>query len=495
MADVGNLPVEVSGLVGRGPEVRAGLRLLAHARLVTVTGPAGVGKSRVAIRIAESSRRRLPGGAWYAELSEAAPPGDPAAADPRAALRAAAHAVAAALRGPGGDRPGIRAPGAADGPADRPADVPPDGPLPAFPEWAGEVAGEVTGPLAEAVADAIGDARALVLLDTCEHLGEAAGALVVALLRAAPRLRVVATSRRPLGLPGERVLAVAPLPLDEAVELLRERGQAADPGFTLTTRTLPAARELCRRLDGLPLAIELAAARLRSLTVRELLARLDDRFELLAGVIRTPLARHQGLRAALDWSHELCDPRQRLLWARLSVLSGVFTVADAERACAGGGLPREAVAPALAGLVAASIVVRSGTRHRMLETFRRYGALRLRELGEAGRAGPVPAAAPDLAPSLPSGAEPPSDQLADPARLAPPAIGTLSERQLQVARLISEGLSNPMIAERLAIARRTVDAHVRNILAKAGLTSRAQVATWLAAEYPPASDPESQKTA
>ena len=489
MADVGNLPVEVSGLVGRGPEVRAGLRLLAQARLVTVTGPAGVGKSRVAIRIAESSRRRLPGGAWYAELSEVAPPGGAAPADRRAALRAAARTLAAALR-VRGDRAA-----AADGPADRGAEPPPAGPLPAFPAWAGEAAAEVTGLLAGALGAATGDARALVLLDTCEHLGDAAGALVTALLRAAPRVRALATSRRPLGLPGERVLAVPPLPLDRAVELLRERAQAADPGFVLTARTLPAARELCRRLDGLPLAIELAAARLRSLTVPELLARLDDRFDLLAGVIRTPLARHQGLRAALDWSHELCGPRERLLWARLSVLPGAFTVADAECACAGGELPREAVAPALAQLVAASIVVRTGARHRMLETFRRYGALRLRELGEAGRAGPVPDPARAAAPPPAAGAEPP-DQLADTAaRLAPPATGTLSDRQLQVARLISEGLSNPMIAERLAIARRTVDAHVRNILAKGGLTSRAQVATWLAAEFPPGPNPESPEMA
>lgn len=450
MVDVGNLPVEVSGFVGRAPELRAGLRLLSQARLVTVTGPAGVGKSRVAIRLAESSRRRSPDGAWHVELSGVAPPGDPAAADRRAALAAAVRALAAALRVDA--EPPAGPPGRATG------EVPPREVLP------------------REVVDAIGDGRALVVLDTCEHLRDVAGPLVTALLRAAPRARVVATSRRPLGLPGERVLAVPPLPLDRAVDLLRERGQAIDPDFALTPHTLPAARELCRRLDGLPLAIELAAARLRSLTVGELLARLDDRFELLAGVIRPTLERHQGLRAALDWSHELCDGRQRLLWARLSLLPGVFTMADAEQVCAGGALPREAVAPALAELAAASIVVRAGGRHRMLDTFRRYGALRLRELGEGGparhRAAPVP----------PRRADPLPDPVHTPSRTAPPATRTLSRRQLQVARLISEGLSNPMIAERLAIARRTVDAHVRNILTKGGLTSRAQVATWLAAE-------------
>jgi len=474
MTDVGNLPVEVSGFVGRGPELRAGLRLLSQARLVTITGPAGVGKSRVAIRLAEASRRRLPGGAWHVELSEVAPPGDPAAADRGAVLGRAVRALAAALR--------VR-----DSPRARDRAAAPDGAV---------RDGALDPVLPGEVVDAIGDRRALVVLDTCEHLPDVAGRLVTALLRRLPRVRVVVTSRRPLALPGERVLPVPPLPLDSAVELLRERGQAIDPEFALTPGTLPAAREICRRLDGLPLAIELAAARLRSLTVRELLARLDDRFELLAGVIRTTLARHQGLRAALDWSHELCDARQRLLWARLSVLPGAFTVADAEHACAGGELPREAVAPALAELVAASIVVRSGDRHRLLETFRRYGELRLRELGGAvpavpGRtaAGAAPAPPGDTAAGAPEAADVPDPAQDAPLRAAPPATRALSGRQLQVARLITEGLSNPMIAERLAIARRTVDAHVRNILSKGGLTSRAQVATWLAAETPPPEGP------
>ncbi|MDP9861802.1 MULTISPECIES: LuxR C-terminal-related transcriptional regulator [Streptosporangium] len=405
----GNLPVDLSSFVGRAEELAEGLRHLAGARLLTVTGPAGVGKTRTALRLAGTLRRGFAGGVWRAELSGA---DDPAA-------------VVAGTLAPGG-------------------------PLP-VPE----------------LAAALGDRRLLVVLDTCEHLLGQAAELVETLLGEARKTVVVATSRQPLGLAGERVLRLAPLPLPQAVRLFEDRAVAADPGFALTPAVSPVVAEICARLDGLPLAIELAAARMRSLSARDLLERLRHRLTLLTGVSRTALPRHRDLRACVQWSHRLCDDEQRRLWALLAALPGPFDLAAAERAC-GAEFGTDRVAPVLAGLVERSVVLREpGGRHRMLEAYREVVLS-----PSGGRWRPAV-----QEPLRGAGRAPCAHQA---GRVAQAVTGTLSARELQVAELITEGLSNPMIAARLDIAKRTVDAHVRNILAKGGLTSRTQVAAWVA---------------
>lgn len=405
----GNLPVDLSSFVGRAEELAEGLQHLAGARLLTLTGPAGVGKTRTALRLADTLRRGFTGGVWRVELSGTA---DPAAT------------VAETL----------------------------------------EAGGALSPP---EIASALGDRRLLVVLDTCEHLLGEVTALVEALLGRASRIVVVATSRQPLGLPGERVLGLAPLPLPSAVRLFEDRAVAADPGFALTPAVSPVVAEICARLDGLPLAIELAAARMRSLSARDLLERLRHRLTLLTGVSRSALPRHRDLRASVQWSHRLCDDEQRRLWALLSALPGPFDLAAAERAC-GAGLGPGRVAPVLAGLVERSVVLRDAEgRHRMLEAYREVG---LEPSGGRWRPAvqePLRGAGRSL-------------RAHQPGRVARAVTGTLSARELQVAELITEGLSNPMIAARLDIAKRTVDAHVRNILAKGGLASRTQVAAWVA---------------
>ncbi|MEV8637289.1 LuxR C-terminal-related transcriptional regulator [Streptosporangium sp. NPDC051023] len=405
----GNLPVDLSSFVGRAEELAEGLRHLTEARLMTVTGPAGVGKTRTALRLAARLRRRFAGGTWRAELSGT---GDPAAT------------LAEAL-----ELPGVSS--------------------------------------GREIASALRERRPLVVLDTCEHLPGEVAELVEALLSGAPRIAVVVTGRRSLGLPGERVLQLAPLPLTSAVRLFEDRAMAVDPGFALTPAVAPVVAEICGRLDGLPLAIELAATLVRSMSARDLLEELRHRFTLLTGVSRTALPRHRDLRAAVQWSHDLCDEEQRRLWALLSVLPGSFDLEGAVAAC-GPELSAERVARVLAELVEGSIVLREpGDGYRMLEAYR--------QLGLEPSGGPWRPAA--VQRPLRGGGRLPSSRAGKAAR---PVGGTLSARELQVAELITEGLSNPEIAARLDIAKRTVDAHVRNILAKGGLASRTQVAAWVA---------------
>ncbi|ROO91296.1 putative ATPase [Actinocorallia herbida] len=324
----GNLPAPASRLIGRRREVADVRRLLAGSRLLTLTGVGGVGKTRVALAAAADLADAAPDGVWFVELSALRDEG------------LLAYAVRAGL--------GLR---------DR----------------------DLRAPVA-VLRDHLSGRRALLVLDTCEHLVGACGELVSGLLAAAPGLRVLATSRQPLRVPGERTLALAPLPPgDHAVTLFHTLAAEADPGFD---RDRDLAVALCERLDGLPLAIELAAVRLRTLTVRQLVARLDDRFRLLEEPGRE--GRHGNLRTAVGWSHELCEPRERLLWARLSVFNGDFDLEGAEHVCADGTLPAEAVLDVLAGLVDKSIVVREpgGERFRMLDTVREYGATWLAGLGE-----------------------------------------------------------------------------------------------------------------
>ncbi|WP_208781098.1 ATP-binding protein [Streptomyces griseorubiginosus] len=328
---LGNLPLELDAFVGRSAELAGLARALDAARLVTVTGAGGVGKSRLAARAAARCAPR--DGVWRAEL---APVRDPEFVD---------HAVVEAL-----------------GLTDHTTRLP-----------------------RETLLAHLAERQLLLVLDGFEHLVEACAELVGELLREVPGLRVLAVGRRPLAVAGERVFPLEPLGEGEAVELLTER--AALQGVRVADEQ--DVRALCRRLDGIPLAVELAAGRLRALSPGRLLERLDDRFRLLTGGGRDALPRHRTLRLAIGWSHELCTPRERLLWARLSVFTGRFDLEAVEYVCAGHGLNADDVLDVLTDLLAQSVLAReetpAGVRYRMLDTVRAYGAEWLEATGDAAR--------------------------------------------------------------------------------------------------------------
>ncbi|MFC5911085.1 ATP-binding protein [Streptacidiphilus monticola] len=336
----GNLPAEATSFIGRDAELRLAARLLTEARLITVVGPGGVGKSRLVLRA--GAEARFPDGVWLAQLA------------PVTEASLLGHVLVEAL-------------GLVDGTAREPLAV---------------------------LTDALRDQELLLVLDGCEHLLPEAAALVAALLAAAPGLRVLATSRQPLGAPGEHLLPLSPLPSDgpdtEAVRLFLQRAAAVVPDFALTEQNRAQIVSLCHRLDGIPLAIELAAGRLRALSLQQILDRLDDRFRLLAAPSRLALPRHQTLRMAVGWSHELCTPQERLLWARLSAFAGPFDLEAVEYVCAGGTLPAVEILDVLSELVDKSIVIHEddpdyGPHYRMLDTLREYGAEWLRSSGEQHR--------------------------------------------------------------------------------------------------------------
>jgi non-specific serine/threonine protein kinase len=330
----------VTRFVGRRRELSQVSDALERYRLVTLRGVGGVGKTRLALHLAADLRRPFADGVWLAELS---------------ALRNAdllARTVAASL-------------GLPDQAAGDPVDL---------------------------LSDHLAERHLLLILDTCEHLVDACAKLAEALLRAAPRLRILATSREPLDVRGEQALLISPLEVpdsDEAaagsdsVVLFVDRAEAIMPGFTLTAANQQPVVQLCRRLDGIPLALELAAVRLRAMSIEQLVARLDDRF-LLLGTTRSSENRHQTLRAAVGWSHELCTAREQRLWARLSVFPGGFDLEAAERVCTGELLTAGTLFDTLGRLVEKSIVVcvEDGHRYRMLDTIREYGAEQLAVLGE-----------------------------------------------------------------------------------------------------------------
>ncbi|MET8057980.1 AfsR/SARP family transcriptional regulator [Streptomyces microflavus] len=355
----GNLRARLTSFVGRDPDIAALRDDLTRTRLVTLLGPGGAGKTRLSQETAEAVAGAWPDGVWLAEL---APVDDPAAV-PEAVL-SAVGARDTVLRGAGAEE------------------------LRAFTEHG---AGDPLVRLTEYCSRR----RMLLLLDNCEHVVDAAAALADHLLTHCPQLTVLATSREPLGVPGEFVRPVEPLPDPMALRLLAERGAAARPGFRTDTdeETAAACAEICRRLDGLPLAIELAAARLRMLTPRQIADRLDDRFRLLTSGSRTVLPRQQTLRAVVDWSWELLDGAERAVLRRLSVFAGGCGIAAAEEVCA---LPAPAdgvavgpldVAALLGSLVDKSLVVAAPgedaeMRYRLLETVGEYAAERLAEAGE-----------------------------------------------------------------------------------------------------------------
>jgi predicted ATPase len=333
----GNLPAEPNAFVGREAELAEIAGLLGTERLVTLTGPGGVGKSRLALRAAHAACAGFPGGAWLVELSELR--------DPDLLVNAVAQATRSTE--------------------------------------------QTLRPLLETVCEHLAGAPLLLVLDTCEHVLDECARVVQELLARVARLRVLATSRQPLGVPGERLLTVAPLPLgehDDAVALFTARAAAAVSSFTLTEANRPHVAAICARLDGIPLALEIAAVRLRGFPLDRLLEGLDSRFDLLVSPARPRLARHQTLRTAIGWSHELCTPLERLLWARLSVFAGGWDVEAAEFVCHGGPLDAEEILVLLASLTEKSIVTREGdgaaVRYRMLDTVRSFGAEWLAELGE-----------------------------------------------------------------------------------------------------------------
>ncbi|WP_171074353.1 BTAD domain-containing putative transcriptional regulator [Nonomuraea basaltis] len=329
-----NLPAPLSDLIGREAELAEVRELLATARLVTLTGPGGVGKTRLALEaarpLASHEGPAFPDGVWLVELAGAVN---------------VAEVVAAVL--------GIR--------------------------------DDAAVALAPRLAGALAAKRMLLVLDNCEHLVTQAAELVSALLRAAPGLRVLATSQEPLGVTGENVRAVPPLPEPEAVRLFTARANVP-PGETVAT--------ICRRLDGIPLALELAATRVRALGVQELADRLDDRFRLLNAGMRDAPARQRTLRAMIDWSWELLGEAERVVLRRLAVHADGCTLEAAEEVCAEAGVD---VVDTLARLVDRSLVVRApgpvrasepgrgpGSRYRLLESVAAYCQERLAEAGELG---------------------------------------------------------------------------------------------------------------
>ncbi|MGQ0774857.1 MAG: BTAD domain-containing putative transcriptional regulator [Pseudonocardiales bacterium] len=366
-----NLPAPLSSLVGRSTAVAEVRTLLDAGRLVTLTGPGGVGKTRLAIQTATQLVDELPDGAWIVELA--------GRDDPRCGRRDQTP-------GPTEDTAGYLAEyvaatlGVRD---DAALTVPPAGQRSA---------------LAERLPAALHGKQLLLVLDNCEHAIEGVAKLADLLLRSAPWLRILATSREPLGLSGELLWPVPALELPDArvagdveavarcsaVRLFVARVAAAIPGFELTEDNAAAVAAICRRLDGLPLALELAAARVRVLPVRELAARLDDRFRLLAGGTRDAPARQQTLRAVVDWSWDLLAARERVVLRRLGVFVDGFTLADAEAVCAGEGVDSADVLDLLGRLVDRSLMLTqdSGARYRLLETITAYALGRLDEADE-----------------------------------------------------------------------------------------------------------------
>ena len=345
----GTLPPQATGFVGRQAEVAQVSVALMESRLVTVVGTGGVGKTRVAVRVADQTSGRYPDGVHLVELS--------AVRDPLLL----ASTVAASLG------------------------------LPA----------EDARPQLAAVLDYLRERVLLLILDTCEHLIGACAVLAAEVMRAAPEVTLLATSRQPLEVPGESVFQLRPLLVPEvgdessdsdAVALFAQRAAAVVDGFTVSCENRAEVIGVCRALDGIPLAIELATVRLRALPLDQMASRLDDRFHVLTGGKRAGLPRHQTLRAAIEWSHELCTPTERAVWARLSVFAGPFDLAAAAAVCADDELSPVLVVSSLAALADKSVLVIEPTAefeaeaggqasYRMLNTLREFGAERLAEFG------------------------------------------------------------------------------------------------------------------
>jgi predicted ATPase/class 3 adenylate cyclase len=351
---VGNLPVPVSSFIGRARELERTAAALGQARVVTLTGVGGVGKTRLALQAAGQVAERLSDGAWLCEL---APIRDPAGVD---------DAVAAVF----------------------------------------SVTAQAGQSTRGALVELLRSKQLLLLLDNCEHLLEGAAALAAVLARSCERLVILATSREALGIEGERLVVVPSLGVPgadadlemtasaEAVRLFAERAAAVKPGFAVTAGNAAAVAAVVRRLDGVPLAIELAAARAPAMTPAELARRLERSFAVLAAGPRGAVGHHQTLRATIDWSFELLTGPEQALLARLAVFAGGCTLEAAEAVCGGEGIDPDMVFELLASLVARSLIVAGEhgpqTRYRLLETIRQYGEERLNQAGETEPPTPTP---------------------------------------------------------------------------------------------------------
>lgn len=334
-----NLPAQLSRFIGRDSEMREVAGLLAENRLVTLTGAGGVGKTRLAVEVAGAIASEFGECIAYVDLAPITNP----------VLVPVAAARAFGLP----DQKGL--------------------------------------PATETLVRYVGERRALMILDNCEHLLDSCAALIDTVLAECPSLVLMATSREPIGVASEATWRVPSLSLDiEAVELFVDRARKVSPGFQVIEDNSVAVTEICHRLDGMPLAIELAAARMRAMSVDEILASLHDRFRLLTGGARTAVRRQQTLRASVDWSHALLTEPERVLFRHLAAFMGGFNLDAAEAVCGGGHVERYQVLDELTLLVDKSLVVAetnsSPTRYRILETIRQYG---LEKLGESGDADAV----------------------------------------------------------------------------------------------------------
>ncbi|WP_119731098.1 ATP-binding protein [Thermomonospora amylolytica] len=344
------LPAEPTPFIGRERDRADVSRLLSQTRAVTLCGPGGIGKTRLALQVARALADEHPDGVWLVELADVTADGS----DPDTVARRVAAACG--------------------------------------------IAGEHGRAPLDTLAAALRPRRALVVLDNCEHLVEECAELCRTLLTRCERLRILATSREPLRVPGENVWRVPPLSVPsagepdpgrhEAVRLFLARATAARPDFALTEGNTAALVRVCRALDGVPLALELAAARVRVLSLEQIADRLADRFRLLTAGDRTAPPRQRTLRGAIDWSHELLSDPERILLRRLSVFRG-WTLDQAERVCADGLLPPEGILDLLTALVDKSLVVMDRevageSRFRLLDSIREYAAQRLAEAGEEG---------------------------------------------------------------------------------------------------------------
>ncbi|MFN8549606.1 MAG: tetratricopeptide repeat protein [Candidatus Eisenbacteria bacterium] len=342
-----NLPIATTSFLGREKEMAEIAEMLRRSRLLTLTGSGGTGKTRLALQLATEALEQFPGGVWLVELA------------PLAEGELVPKATATAL--------GVR-----------------------------EVAGE---PLPRTIAADIGEKKSLIVLDNCEHVIEAAARLVHTLLSTCSELRLLTTSREALGVSGEtsyrvpslalpsneRALTVESVMESAAARLFVERAVAGKPDFQVTPQNAGALAAVCRRLDGVPLAIELAAARVRALTIEQIEARLDGRFRLLTGGSRTALPRQQTLRALIDWSYDLLKEPEKQMLLRLSVFAGGWTLEAAESVCAGDGIEDWEALDLLTSLVDKSLVAydeaENGGRYRLLETVRQYARDRMLESG------------------------------------------------------------------------------------------------------------------
>lgn len=327
-----NLPIQSTAFIGRDDDVLSVRKLLADSSLVTISGTGGVGKTRIALQCAADAIDRMPDGAWFVNLAPLA--------DPQLV--------------PGTILTALEAPGDGD----------------------------------DAIETLVGYLRSrelLIVLDNCEHLIDAAARVVSAIRERCPRISILATSREVLHLPGEAVYRLPPLGTIDSVLLFVQRAQAAAPAFTATSENQPLIDRICAHLDGIPLAIELAAARVRAISIEELLRRLSERFRILTGGVRTALPRQQTLRAMIDWSYELLTDDEKALFRRVAVFRGSFTLEAASTVCSDDVLDEWTILDLLSSLVDKSLVVadvdQAQQRYHLLETIQDYAWSKLQSEG------------------------------------------------------------------------------------------------------------------